>query len=1309
MENLRDRLRARKGSEQTRNENVASVERSSPGTHASATVAQKGLWVADASAGNVAFTVPILLRIEGPLNARLLDTALLLLVDRHTALRTIFREDEGGLTQVLEAVPEKILRNISLHDSRDDLREEQSQKIVDAEISKGFALTREIPFRATLISLSPESHKLLLTIHHIACDQWSMGIFARELNEAYSALVDGKTPILDPIDVDYLHLGGEETDSQKSIDYFVERAKGLPALRLAPDKRRPPRNSHSGDEIYMWLGEERNTQIRECAKELKASPFIITLAALLVLAQGQSGESEFVFGTSSAGRSSQRLTGVVGFFVNILAVAASVSTSDTFEQMVSKLKSSLGEALENSSAPFDEVVKQVGASGDGTGNALVAVVIQQDNTPRSAFSFAGCQTTLEDNVNSHSSKYELLISVRNQADDTRIHVQYDSDLFTSKRIASLLESLDNILEITCRNPNTIISNLPLISPKEEGLIAEVNNTKKYFGGLLTLHEYVLAKAESEPKEPAIFLPSGEAVTYGQIAEESRLAASSLAAAGVGDNDTVLVSLPPSREYVVSCLAVMLTGAAFIPVASDTPKNRLERIVSTSRLAFEIREYEDLERLVCNGLPFQAPAIDPESRAYVIFTSGSTGVPKGVQVLHRGIVNNLKDLSDRLCLTKDDRCLAISSTSFDMSIFEFFGILGSGGSVVILDNDYRLDPSHWIERAVEDQATIWNSAPALLGLFLDALQEEVGLGLPPLRAAVLGGDWVPISMPGQWRSMFPESTFDVLGGATEASIHSTFTRVSQVDSSWISIPYGTPMANQKVKVVDENNRACPIGVPGRLLIGGLGLSGGYLAPAEERTTPFTINIDDESWYDTGDIARWTTSLNLELLGRSDFLIKKNGLRIEPGDVETALLKTGQCTAARVMLQERSTNLIAVLEADRPPNVDAINNQLSGILPSYMIPAEFHWLNSLPLNANGKIDRRKTESMIGASTTLGSLTEEVPLSTRQELHIASVWSTVLGVEITNANADFFNMGGDSFKAITTARLVNPTLPTVALFKYPTVRELAAFLDSHENPGVKKCLVNLSESGGGPKPRLVCVPYGGGNAISYQNLAEELGQDYEVIAVNLPGHDLADDSGLQPIDQVVEQVVAELSELPETITAIYSQCAGSAVADRLARAMRSAGQRLDMVFIGAALPDEDPQASMALVNDANDDMLLGHMTGLGGFNGLLDDSDVDRILGIVRHDLREMVNMYLQYEQSLPQPLAVPVCCVIGDEDPATRGYKTKYKNWARLGHPVSLVILSGADHYFSENDAERLAAKIREKITPLFSQNTIQEEK
>ena len=415
----------------------------------------------------------------------------------------------------------------------------------------------------------------------------------------------------------------------------------------------------------------------------------------------------------------------------------------------------------------------------------------------------------------------------------------------------------------------------------------------------------------------------------------------------------------------------------------------------------------------------------------------------------------------------------------MSIFEFFGILGSGGSVVILDNDYRLDPSHWIERAVEDQATIWNSAPALLGLFLDALQEEVGLGLPPLRAAVLGGDWVPISMPGQWRSMFPESTFDVLGGATEASIHSTFTRVSQVDSSWISIPYGTPMANQKVKVVDENNRACPIGVPGRLLIGGLGLSGGYLAPAEERTTPFTINIDDESWYDTGDIARWTTSLNLELLGRSDFLIKKNGLRIEPGDVETALLKTGQCTAARVMLQERSTNLIAVLEADRPPNVDAINNQLSGILPSYMIPAEFHWLNSLPLNANGKIDRRKTESMIGASTKLGSLTEEVPLSTRQELHIASVWSTVLGVEITNANADFFNMGGDSFKAITTARLVNPTLPTVALFKYPTVRELAAFLDSHENPGVKKCLVNLSESGGGPKPRLVCVPYGGGNA--------------------------------------------------------------------------------------------------------------------------------------------------------------------------------------------------------------------------------------
>jgi amino acid adenylation domain-containing protein len=1271
-----------------------------PGDEAPATIAQQGLWVVNELSSNAAFTVPILHAISGPLDVDALEGALKALVERHVALRTVFRDDTGVLMQVVAAPPEKVLRHRDVESAKLELRESQARRVVAAEIATPFNLTKDLPFRATLIRLAPEHHKLLLTVHHIACDQWSMGIFATELSQLYAAVIAGEAAQLPSLPISFLEFGRRQLrrDRSDGVAYFVKHTEGATPLRFATDRPRRARTSYSGDERAVWLGTERTSRVQECARRLGVSPFTVTLTAFLTLARAHAGSDDFVLGTSSAGREEDDVAGLVGFFVNTLALRATVHPKLTFADLAHQMRGTLIEAQQRSSTPYDAVVRAVGASGDGTGRALTAVMFQQDNTPGSAFTFTGCSTELDDDVNSRTAKYELLFSVRNQAEDTRVHVQFDTDLFEGTRIEAFLAALDRCLEVACDDPQLPVSRLPLVGVAEQKLLDSFNATDVGLPGPDTLHELVLVRARATPDAPALLAADGTSVTYGELVADATAASAALVDRGVGAGDTVLLQLPPGRGHMVCALAVLMSGAAYVPVDPGYPDNRVRRIRELAGAEMAVTDETTVTDLVNHGreLPAPEPPVDPDGTAYVIFTSGSTGQPKGVQVRHGGIANNLKDLAQRLDLGPRDRCVAVSSPSFDMSVFEEFGILACGGASVTLDPELRSEPEHWAERAADERATVWNSAPALLGLFLDTLESGVSLETPPLRLAVLGGDWVPLSMPGRWWSFFPGTHFDVLGGATEASIHSTYTRVESVEPRWKSIPYGRPMANQKAIVVDDVGRTCPIGVPGRLLLGGAGLAAGYFGDPDLTARAFVERADGERWYQTGDVALWTGHGTLELLGRDDFMIKLNGLRIEAGDVEAAMLRSGPFSAAVVMASlGPEPHLVGFLESDTAPDVGRVRSRLGAELPQYMVPAEFHGLTRMPLNSNGKLDRQALRSMIGGDTALTSRAADVPLTSDLERKIAAVWSEVLAVEVSSAAADFFELGGDSFKAVKAARMVAPDLPTFALFRHPTVAELAAYIELDDG-GDRRLLVPLSERGSATRWRLVCVPYGGGNAVAYQPLADCLGAEVEVLAVNLPGHDLADSTPLQPIAEVADRVTAELLAHEPMRTAIYAQCAGCATADRLVRACVRAGLDIDMVFMGAALPDPDPVASMELVRGADDDLLLGHMRGLGGFNGALDDSDIVRIVRIVRHDLDQMVRMYLQDIDQQPERLAVPVHCVVGANDPATDGYEARYREWERVGTPVSLTVMPDGDHYFCATDPAGLADHIRAKL-------------
>lgn len=653
---------------------------------------------------------------------------------------------------------------------------------------------------------------------------------------------------------------------------------------------------------------------------------------------------------------------------------------------------------------------------------------------------------------------------------------------------------------------------PAIPAEHQALYDEANTTRAPYSSNL-LHALFLEQAMQHPDAPAV-ITSGLSLSYGDLLDRAMRLGHYLKAHGAEPNTCVAVLMEKGWEQIVGVMGVLFSGAAYVPLDPGLPRERLrflleetavKVILTQSRIHAQLPWLSDwtcrcVDR---NDLPAMH-AIPPAAfqqatdLAYVIFTSGSTGSPKGVMIDHQGAVNTIRDINQRFGVGPSDRTLALSNLNFDLSVYDVFGLLAAGGAIVIPDARSRQDPAHWSQMLLDHSVTLWNTVPALMQLLVDYAEQTPRAIPDSLRLIMLSGDWIPVSLPARIREQNGGAEIISLGGVTEASIWSIFFPVSEVQKDWASIPYGKPLANQRLYVLDANLNPCPLWVAGELYIGGIGLALGYWNDPDKTSQRFIVHpVSGERLYRTGDLGRWMPDGNIEFLGREDFQVKIHGHRIELGEIEAALLKNPDVTEAAVIAasDERGLgkHLLACVvcrpedggttseihgsaEADLRSSLTAF---LQGYLPEYMIPKHFVFLQRLPLTANGKLDRQVLNAFKITDAAQGEYT--APENELQKA-IARLWAELLGIERVGIHESFFDLGGDSLKVIMLKNRLKQELardiPLMMIYQHVTIDALARYLEGDEagvadrTPG-EACPPDAAEAGQAAGPRQTQTP--------------------------------------------------------------------------------------------------------------------------------------------------------------------------------------------------------------------------------------------
>ncbi|MEV6105616.1 amino acid adenylation domain-containing protein [Streptomyces sp. NPDC051940] len=1272
---------------------------------------QRRLWFLDQmTPGDPAYNCAFAYRLSGPVDPRVLSAALQRVIRRHEALRTVFRTVAGQPVQVvLPEVPVRVSVDEVAGESTDQALA-AARAIAEQEALRGFDLATGPLLRVRLLRLGPSDWVLLVTVHHIVVDGWSMQILFTELERCYDAELTHSDPELDDLSLQYSdfaawqHARVDDGTLEAQLDYWKDRLSGLAQLDLPADRPRPSIDGPDGDECVVEVPEQLGRRLRGFCQDAGATPFMGLMAGLKVLLARYSGSTDIAIGAPSHGRLRPELEQLIGFFINTLVIRTSLEQTPSFRELLLRVRENCLGAYQNQELPFDRLVDEIRPAGMRGTEPLIRVLMQTTTRTDVLPRLAGVTAQRWD-ITGQTAKFDLLLDFREHGDGYRGFVQYRTDLFDRSRIEAMLRHYVQLLDGLLAKPDADVFSVPMLSREEHTrAVGDWNRTAAEFPAHETLHGLFERQADRSPNHAAL-VAGDRTVTYAELEREANQVADQLRSTGVRRGDRVGLLLERSPELAAGMLGILKADAAYVPLDPGYPAERLALMVQDGQLSAVVTR-----RSLAALLPPVRPALvhvedsptasaervggtaGPNDLAYLIFTSGSTGRPKGTLLDHRGRVGNVWDLNRRYGVGPGDRLFAISSPSFDMCVYDTFGTLAAGGTVVLPGPDEVRDPARWLQALRDQRVTVWQSVPALLGLVADEA-ERAGLQLPDLRVVLLGGDWIPVSLPDRIRRIAPDATVVSLGGATELSIHSTVYTIGAVDAEWLSVPYGTPMDNQLAYVLERGGLPAPVGVPGELFLGGVGMGWGYHSrPAltAERYVPNPFSgVPGDRMYRTGDLARYGADGMLELLGRADLQVKVHGVRIELGEIEAALRSlpgVGEAVvAARGTGDERRLVGYVVPEPGQEPTSSRLRELLAEYLPATMVPASVRVLPTLPITPNGKVDRRSLPDPDEPSAGPAAPGACSP----QEQKVAEIWCRLLGRTGIGPDDNFFDLGGDSFRAVRAVRECDATTPISTLFTHPTVRSFTARVSRPSGP--RPLLVPLRDV---PEPRLTVlgVPYGGGNAVCYSALAAALPQDIRFLALSLPGHDFTGEP-LADLSVVVDQACAELGTPSEPVV-LYGQCVGSAITVALARRLAEAGRPPRAVFIGGSLVNPEPLGSLERDAAMSDGELASFLGELGGLEGDILPADRTDLVRVVRHDLEQSARWFGGCADTVT---GVPAYCVIGDQDPATAGYRDRYADWARFFGSVELIELAGAGHYFIKTDAADLAAALVRQLT------------
>jgi amino acid adenylation domain-containing protein len=1158
---------------------------------------QERMWYLDRlEPGSGAYNVSMARRLAGPLDVDAMERALGEVVRRHEVLRTTFSDEGGTLRQVIHPAGGFSVPVEDLSGLEDEAREAALAGRAAVHARAPFDLAAEPPFRATLLRLGAEEHALLLCLHHAASDGWSVGVLSREISVLYDAFARGEASPLAELPVQYADYAVWQREQLENgalkgqLDWWMEQLAGAPALlELPTDHPRPAVQGHRGGRCSLRLDAARLRALRALGRGEGATLYMVLLAGFQALLGRYSGQDDVVVGSPIAGRTRRETEGVVGLFLNALALRADLSGDPEFRALLAQVRERTLGAYEHQELPFERLVEALAPTRTPAHSPVFQVVVALQNTPVGGTALSGLRAR-RIGAAPDTTKTDLFLEGREQEDGLELELVYRADLFQARTAERMLRHLVALLDQAAADPARRLADFDL---------ADGDHASALDGGpaphpAATLHGMLEAQAARTPDAVAVADTEGE-VTYARLDARANRLAHLLRARGIRPEARVGVCVERGIDLVVTCLGVMKAGGAVVPLDPANPADRLAQVledsgaalvVTHSRLRSLVRAAaaptlaldEAAAELAAQPETAVAGGVRPENLAYLVYTSGSTGRPKGVLGTHGQAAGYVRAVVDAYGLLPCASVLQVATTAVDASLREIFGALSTGAKLVMLPHG-PADPRVLLDRARAEQVEgIWAIVPS----YLDAVvrtAEEMGRPYPHVRSLLLAGEPFPGALLARARRVFPNARVVSQYGPTETTLTATYHLPGDDPPEAGVLPLGRPIPGMRVHVLDARMRPVPAGLPGEAYLGGAGVCRGYAGRPDlsaERFVPDPFCAEPGGrLYRTGDRVRLRTDGTLEFLGRMDHQVKIRGFRVEPGEVE-GVLREHPSVGQAVVVARRDTGearLVAYVVA--APGAEAVvgelREHLQGRLPAHLVPAAFVVMEAFPLTPNGKLDRGRLPAPDGGRPELES--EFVAPRDTVELLLARIWEECLDVRPVGVADDFFDLGGTSLLSVRLMARVRESfgvsVPLAVLIVGGTIEHMAAAVrrarsEQQAAVGVARVpLVHLQP--GGTQNPLFCVHPGGGDVVGYINLARHLGADQPVYGLQDPDAPYEEGHVFRTVQESAALYVDAVRERrPHGPYRLMGWSYGGAIAVEMAHQLVQRGEEIELLAV-------------------------------------------------------------------------------------------------------------------------------------------------
>ena len=1135
---------------------------------------QAEIWVAcqlGDSDANRAYNESVTLTLNGNLNAIALLNALQSLVSRHEALRSTFSTDGRFMT---------IFKNLKITTDYNDLSDldttEKNKAIktyLTEQVNFIFDLVKGPLFRVGLLKLSETEHQLILTAHHIICDGWSIGIMLEELGSLYSAnILNTNHNLPNPesfctyADEQQVYLESSEHKSNENF-WLNEFKDSVPQLTLSTDFPRPNLRTFKSERLDFSVDTTLVKALKKTGVKAGCSLVNTLLSAFEIFLCSQTGQTDIVLGLPAAGQAVTGRTQLIGHCVNLLPLRSKISLSDSFNTYLKNRKSSLFDAYDHQQLSFGQLLQKLAIARDPSRVPLVPVVFNIDMGMTSQVSFKDLSFQLHSNPRTFET-FEIFLNASGSEDAFILEWQYNSSLFTSSTIEKMMHSLEDIFKKIVANPESSIADIVKV---DDAAYRVLNETAASYPDS-PLHELLRGKAQEFSNKQAIKFINSE-VSYQDFNNQVNQLANQLSAIGVRSGDVVGVALPRSIELVISLVAIMQCGAAYLPLDPKYPQKRLEYMLEDSMAGFLISSETNalqletnaesllIENLISN-LP-QYPVtpvsvkVENDANAYLLYTSGSTGKPKGVAITHKNLVNFLYSMLDQPGINENDKLLSVTTISFDIAGLELYIPLLTGATLVLANDETAKDGRIIMDVVKKEGITMLQATPTTWQMMLD-----LGWDTPLPIKALCGGEALPLNLA---KKLIPKvNELWNMYGPTETTIWSS---VKQIRSEDNIITIGKPIANTQFYILNDQQQLMEPGKTGEIIIGGDGVAKGYWNRPDLTEEKFINNPFDQTsknkLYRTGDLGQLLPTGELLCMGRIDQQVKIRGHRIELEEIERALESLNGIQNALVIVKD--DNIISflisnVIDEIGKSDIDSWKQLLTKYLPAHMIPQEFHLIDDFPKTLNGKIDRN---ALLKQTTSQSKTVEYTAPRSNTEIIVSEIWCKNLKKEKIDIYSDFFELGGHSIIGIkviaSIEEKIGTKLPLSILMVYPTIEKLATFIDKDIEKVTWSSLVPIRTEG--TKTPLYMVHGAGHNILFFNSTAKHLDENQPVYGLQSKGLNGTD----IPLDKVEDMAAHYISEInPSGPYALGGYSFGGVVAYEMARQLVAQGKTVETVAL-------------------------------------------------------------------------------------------------------------------------------------------------